>query len=229
MANTVDEQVEELFNIGAHLGHKTNRVHPKAKKYIYTIENGVSIIDLTKTADLLKNALEFVNKLGKEHKTMLVVVTKRVTSRFTEELCQKYNIPYITVKWPAGLLTNFDMIMKNVKKLISMKDDRGKGEWNKFVKHEQTKLTKELHRLERFYDGLVQLQKRPDALFVIDLKKEKNAVNEARTHHIPLIGITDTNVDPNLVDYPIPANDDAVPSIEYFLTQVIETYAKGNT
>lgn len=159
---------------------------------------------------------------------MLVVVTKRVTSKFTQELCQQHNIPYVTVKWPAGLLTNFDMIMKNVKKLITMREDQGKGEWNKFVKHEQTKLTKDLHRLERFYEGLTSLKKRPDAIFVIDLKKEKNAVKEARGHHIPLIGITDTNVNPDLVDYPIPANDDAVPSIEYFLTQIVGAYAKGN-
>ncbi len=222
-----DSRVEELFNIGAHLGHKTNRVHPKAKKYIYTVENGVSIIDLTKTVELLDKALSYVTKLGKGHETMLVVVTKRVSSKFTQELCQKYGIPYITVKWPAGLLTNFDMIMNNVKKLITMKEEREKGEWVKFVKHEQMKLSKELNRLERFYGGLVSLKKRPDALFVIDLKKEKNAVNEARAYRIPLIAITDTNVNPDLVEYAIPANDDAVPSIEYFLNTVVETYAEA--
>ncbi len=224
---TGDQEVEELFKIGAHLGHKTNRVHPKAKKYIYTIESGVSVIDLTKTVELIEKAIEFVTKLAKEQKTLLVVVTKRISSQFTKELCQKNMIPYVTVKWPAGLLTNFEMIMKNIKKLVTMKEEKEKGEWNKFVKHEQFKLTKVLNRLERFYGGLIGLTKLPDALFVIDIKKEKNAVLEAQSHKIPVVAVVDTNVNPDLITYPIPANDDSLPSIEYFVTKMVEAYNKG--
>lgn len=224
---TADSQVEELFKIGAHLGHKTNRVHPKAKKYIYTIESGVSVIDLSQTVTLLEKALEFVTKLAKEQKTLLVVVTKRISAQYTKELCQKNSIPYVSVKWPAGLLTNFEMIMKNAKKLVTMKEEKEKGDWNKFVKHEQFKLAKVMNRLERFYGGLTGLTKRPDALFVIDIKKEKNSVEEAQSHKIPVVAIVDTNVNPDLITYPIPANDDSLPSIEYFVTKVVDAYAKG--
>lgn len=223
----VDRELEELFKIGAHLGHKKNRVHPKAKKYIYTIENGTSVVDLTKTVGLLQNALDFITTLSKENKTLLVIVTKRISSQFTKDLCQKTGIPYITVKWPAGLLTNFEMIMKNVKKLKAMSEAKEKGEWNKFVKHEQMKLTKDLNRLERFYGGLIKLEKHPDALFVIDIKKEKNAVEEAKTNKIPVVAVVDTNVNPDLVSYPIPANDDSLSSIEYFVAKVVDAYAKG--
>lgn len=225
--SNINKQVEKLFKAGAHLGHKTNRIHPKAKKYIYTVENGTSVIDLAKTVDLLDKALTFITKLAEEKKTLLIVVTKRVSASFAKELCQKNGIPYVTIKWPAGLLTNFEMIMKNVKKLTAMKEEKEKGGWNKFVKHEQFALNKTLNRLERFYGGLVSLTKRPDALFVVDIKKEKNAVKEARLHKIPVVAIVDTNVDPDLAAYPIPANDDSQTSIEYFVTKVVEEYMKG--
>ncbi len=223
----INAQVTELFKLGSHLGHKTNRVHPKAKKYIYTVENGVSVIDLTKTVGLLDQALSFITQLAGEKKTLLIIATKRVSASFTKELCQQNGIPYVTIKWPAGLLTNFEMIMKNVKKLVTMKEEKEKGEWNKFVKHEQFELAKTLNRLERFYGGLVGLTKRPDVLFIVDIKKEKNAVKEARSYTIPIVAIVDTNVDPDLITYPIPANDDSQTSIEYFVTKVVEAYVKG--
>lgn len=219
--------IEEMFAVGAHLGHKTNRVHPKANKFIYTIENGVSIIDLTKTNERLDKALSFINNLSKEGKILLVVVTKRVSSLFTMELCKENNIPYVSVKWPAGLLTNFDMIIKNAKKLAAMKEARDNGEWTKYVKHEQTQMAKEINRLERLYGGLVSVTKKPDALFVVDIKKEKNAVKEAHDTGIPVIALTDTNSDPDLVQFPIPANDDSATSIEYFVKKVIEAYTQG--
>lgn len=223
----VDTQIEELFQAGSHLGHKTNRVHPKAKKNIYTIQNGVSIIDLTKTSTLLENAKKIVIQLKKEGKILLVVVTKKIASTYTQELCKNKGIPYITVKWPAGLFTNFEMIMKNVKKMNTMKKERDEGEWNKFVKHEQTQMNKELNKLEKFYGGLSQIQKLPDALFVVDVKKEKNAVKEAREKGIPVIAIADTNVDPDSVDFPIPANDDSESSIQYIVGQLVSAYSNG--
>lgn len=224
---TNNKVVEQLFALGAHLGHKTNRVHPKAKQYIYTVENGVSIIDLSKTAALLEQAKVFVTSLAAENKVMLVVMTKRISAQKTQEACLKAGLPYIIVKWPAGLLTNFDNIIKNVKKLLSMRNDKATGVWNKFVKHEQVFLTKELNRLERFYGGIANLEKLPDALFVIDVKKEKNAVKEAQTKNIPTIAVVDTNVNPDLIKYPIPANDDSPGTIEYFIDEIVEAYNKG--
>src|SRR3989339_229433 len=173
---SVDKKVTELFEAGCHLGHKNNRVHPKARKYIYSIENGVSVIDLTKTVPLLEKAKEFVKSLSENNKSILFVATKKVSSGLVNKLCQEAGIPYVTLKWPAGFLTNFEMIMKNVKKLLTMNEDKKAGGWTKFVKHEQVQLQKEINKLAKFYGGLVLLKKLPDALFVIDIKKEKNAV-----------------------------------------------------
>lgn len=220
------KQLEELFEVKAHLGHKTNRVHPKAKKNIYTVENGVSIIDLTKTASLLKTAVDFMSDLAKENKQILIVSTKKIASEKVQAMCQEHTIPYVTTKWPAGLITNFETITKNVKKLIQMKKDKAEGAWTKFVKHDRTKLEKEMLKLEKYYGGLITLEKLPDALFVVDVKKEKNAVNEATKSHILIAAIADTNVDPESVNFPIPANDDSLSSIEYIVGRIIDAYVR---
>lgn len=223
--NNTDKLIKELFDAKAHLGHKVSRVHPKAKKYIYTIQNSVSIIDLTITLNLLNNALQFVEQLAKENKIFLMVATKKIASSKIQLLAQKNQVPFITNKWPAGLISNFETITKNIKKLIQMKKERADGTWQKFVKHDRMKMEKEIIKLERGYGGLIQLNKLPDALFVVDIKKEKNAVAEARRESIPIIAIADTNVDPQLVDYPIPANDDSLSSVEYIVNKIIETYS----
>ena len=222
----IDKKVKELFEAGCHLGHKTNKIHPKAKKYIYTIDNGSSIIDLTKTVNLLEKAKEFIRDLAKNNKTLLIVVTKRIVSNFTADLCQKNNFSHVTVKWPAGLLTNFETISKNVKKLKKMREEKEQGKWSKFVKHEQIKFQKELNKLEKFYSGISMLEKLPDALFIVDIKNEKNAVKEALEKKIPIVAIVDTNVNPDAINYPIPGNDDASTSIEYFVKEIIETYVR---
>ena len=222
----IDPQIEALFQAGVHLGHKKNRIHPKAKKYIYIMQNGISVIDLTQTQTLLKKAQEFVSKLKKENKVMIVIMTKKVVAGFVAEMCKKNSIPFITMKWPAGLLTNFEMIMKNVKKMNEMRKQQLEGAWNTFIKHEQIALKKELRKLERFYGGLSDLTKKPDALFIVDIKKEKNAVKEARELKIPVVAVTDTNVNPDFIDYPIPGNDDSQSSIEYLVKEIVEAYTK---
>lgn len=222
-----NKKVEELFAAGAHLGHKSNRVHPKTNKYIYSFENGVSIIDLTKTADYLEKAKKYISELGLSKKILLVVCTKKIASNLTKELCSKNSLLFVNTKWPAGLLTNFEMIIKNVKKLNSMKEEKEKGEWSKFVKHEQVKLDKDLNKLEKFYGGIANLKKLPDALFIIDIKKEKNSVKEAGEMKITTVAVTDTNANPDLINYPIPGNDDSITSIEYFLKEIIEAYSSS--
>ena len=155
-----------------------------------------------------------------------MVATKKIASAKIQDLCQKNLIPYVSTKWPAGLLSNFETIMKNIKKLTQLKKEKTDGAWQKFVKHDRTRMEKEVIKLERDYGGLVQLNKLPDALFIVDVKKEKNAVNEALRLPIPVIAITDTNVDPHIVDYPIPANDDSLSSVEYIVNKIVDTYAK---
>lgn len=218
--------VKTLFEAELHLGHKKNRLHPKARKFVYRIDNGVSIIDLTQTAKQLDSAIEFLKRSAEENKKMLVVATKKVASALVAEYCKKYNIPYVTVKWLPGLLTNFETIIKNVKKLNEMKAERQSGEWDKLTKHERGQLSKRVARLDKFYGGISMLEKLPDILFVIDIKKEHNAVTEARKSHIPVVAIADTNTDPDDVQYPIVANDDSPKSVEYLIKEIIESFTK---
>jgi len=222
----IDKKVAELFSAGCHLGHKNNRVHPKARKYIYSIENNVSVIDLAQTAVLLEKAKEAIKKLSTEGKSILVVSTKKVGSETIAKLCKEQNLPYIFLKWPAGLLTNFEMIKKNISKLTQMKKEKENGDWNRFVKHEQVKLQKKLAKLEKFYGGVEQMTQIPAALIIIDIKKEKNAFREAVMMNIPVIAVVDTNVSSSNVTYPIPGNDDSLTSIEYLAKELISSYGK---
>jgi small subunit ribosomal protein S2 len=220
-----EKKVEELFKLGAHLGHRKNRVHPKAKKYIYKIENQTSIIDLTQTVSLLEKAKEYVQKLKKDKKSILFVGTKRSAANIIKELGEKYGFYYITNKWPPGFLTNFEMFLKNnIKKMNKMREEKEKGEWQKFIKHEQVKLQKELNKVERVYQGVSTMEKLPDVLFIVDIKKEKNAITEAKKLNIPVIAIVDTNVNPDLFDYPIPANDDSAETVAYIIKEIVDSY-----
>ncbi len=221
-----DSDVQKLFELGAHLGHKKNRLYPKSRKYIYKIINGVSIIDLSQTITQLEEAKKAMTQYALEGKTVLVVATKKVASQFVQDFAQTNNLSSITNKWLPGLLTNFDTIIKNVKKLKDLKEQKTQGEWTKFVKHEQVQLEKQLTKLEKFYGGLEALDKRPDVLFIVDIKKEKNAVKEAIGYHIPVVALVDTNSNPDQVDFPIVANDDAAIVVEHIVREVLESYSK---
>jgi len=216
--------VQVLFEAELHLGHKKNRLHPRARKYVYRIDNGVSIIDLTQTVNQLKNAKDFIAKLRKEEKTLLVVATKKVANQVVSEFCRSHKISFITTKWLPGLLTNFETLAKNIKKLNDLKAAEAQGDWGNLAKHEVVKLKKECAKLEKFYGGISTLVKHPDALFIIDSKKEANAVIEAAKSKIPVVAITDTNTDPSSVTYPIVANDDSPKSIEYLIAELLKSY-----
>ena len=223
--NTIDtELVKALFEAEVHLGHKKNRLHPKAKRYVYRIENGTSIIDLTITAKQLKTAKAFLKKSKEEDKKLMIVATKKVAMQLISDLGTEHNIPYITTKWLPGLLTNFPTLIKNVKKMNEMRTQKTEGEWEKLVKHERFNLQKRLARLEKLYSGLSQVTAKPDVLFVIDTRREHNAVREAFLTHTPVVGITDTNTDPQEVTYPIVANDDSPKAVEYIISEVLSSY-----
>lgn len=221
------QEIKSLFELGAHLGHKKNRLHPKSRKYVYTLLNGVSIIDLVQTVTQLEKAKQVLSQAAKEEKFLLVVQTKKVASQFTAELCAKHNIYYITHKWLPGLLTNFDSIIKNVKKLQKMQEEKAAGDWDKFVKHERTSLTKKLSSLEKIYRGILGLTKLPDILLVSDIKREKNSINEAKKSRIRVVAIVDTNCNPDEVDYPVVANDDRPEVVQKILGELIEAYANN--
>jgi len=227
MTKAADEkQIKALFDLGAHLGHKKNRIHPKARQYIYTMINGTSIIDLNQTVKQLKTAKAYLAGQAKSGKRALVVVTKKIANQSTRALCRSLKIPSVTVKWPPGLLTNFENIMKNVKKLKELEEGKTSGQWAKFVKHEQVKLAKHLNRLNTFYGGLADLTKRPDILILVDTKAEKNALKEAAETHIPVVAVMDTNSDPDRVQYPVMANDDTAAVVEYLVKEIVNAYAQ---
>lgn len=218
------KQVQTLFEAELHLGHKKNRLHPRARKYVYRIDNGVSIIDLTQTVPQLNAAKEFIAKLKEENKVLLVVATKKVAAQVVAGFCKTHSLSYLTTKWLPGLLTNFETLAKNIKKLNDLKAAEAQGDWGALAKHEIVKLKKQITKLEKFYGGISTLIKHPDALFIIDSKKESNAVIEAAKTKIPVVAITDTNTDPSSVTYPIVANDDSPKSIEYLIAELLKPY-----
>lgn len=219
------KELETLFGLGAHLGHKKNRLDPKARKNVYRIENGTSIIDLTKTITQLEKATEFLKDSAKKGEVILVVGTKKVASSILKDLCAEKNISYMTTKWLPGLLTNFETLINNVKKLKTLKEEQNNGEWDKLVKHERMALAKEITKLERLYGGLESLESKPNILVVVDPKKEKNAVKEAQSFKIPVVALVDTNANPETIDYPVVANDDASEVVEYIMSSLLTTYA----
>lgn len=222
-------EVKELFELGAHLGHKKNRLHPKSRKFIYKIVNGVSIIDLTLTVGQLDVAMKALTQAGKDGKNLLVVATKKVAAQYVSEISKEHNIPAVTSKWLPGLLTNFDTIIKNVKKLKKMQEEKTTGEWEKYVKHERIAMDKDIIKLSKFYGGLIYLEKRPDILLIVDIKKEKNAVSEARMYDLPIVALTDTNTNPELVNYPIVINDDSAEVVHYAIKELVGAYVKGRS
>lgn len=224
---SITAQVERLFNAGVHLGHKKNRLHPKARKYVYKIVNGTAVIDLTQTVVQLQTAIKFLKSQAKDGKVLLVVGTKKTVSQYVSDICKEHGIAHISIKWMPGLLTNFETLMKNVKKMKELEEAKSRGEWDKFVKHERTKLSKLLNRLKKLYVGLTELQKKPDVMLIIDIKKEKNALIEARKHNIPVVALTDTNANPDTITYPIVGNDDSALAAHLIIKDLIEAYSSN--
>lgn len=214
-------KLEDMMKAGMHFGHRTNRWHPKMKPFIFTQKNGVYIINLEKTQEQLKSALEYMIKLKQEDKIILFVGTKKQVKESMKNMAEAIACPYITGKWIGGLITNFPVIKKSIKKYQDLLSDRESGRLSKYTKKEQLDFDREIKRLEERVGGLVGLTRLPDAIFIWDLKEEKTAVAEASEKHIPIIAVCDTNVNPELAVYPIPANDDATKTVE-LLTQTIQ-------
>lgn len=219
--------LQDLLKVGCHFGHQSTRLHPKARSFIFTKRDKVHIIDLAKTKEGLEKAGEFVKDITSKGEEILFVATKRQAKGVVTEMAQKVGAPYFTRRFIGGFLTNFKEVKKNIEKLNKMTDEQGKGEWEKFTKHEQAKLKRELAKLEILYGGVKNVEKLPEALFIVDINKEAGVLREARRKEMPVVAIVDTNTDPTLVDFPIPANDDAVGSIKYIAEYIAQAYQEG--
>ncbi|HNV12518.1 MAG TPA: 30S ribosomal protein S2 [bacterium] len=210
-------KLEEMLKAGMHFGHRTNRWHPKMEPFIFTKKNGIYIINIEKTQEQLKNALEYMIKLKQEDKIILFVGTKKQVKSKMKEMAEAVKSPYIVGKWLGGLLTNFFVIKKSIKKYQDLLADKESGRLAKYTKKEQLDFDRETKRLEERVGGLTALTRLPDAIFIWDLKEEKTAVEEATAKNIPIIAVCDTNVNPELAKFPIPANDDATKTVTLLL------------
>lgn len=223
----IKTSLEELLEAGAHLGHEAKKWNPKMAEYIYASKEGIHIFDLTKTKELLDEALKALEQKAGQGGIILLVGTKRQAKDIIKESADAVGMPYIVTRWLGGTLTNFNQILVSIRKLKDMKKARESGEYNKYTKKERLLKDKEILKLEHFLGGIIELTKPPDMLFVVDTAKEKIAVDEAYRMNIPVVGIVDTNGDPDKVEYPIPANDDAAKSISLIVSLAAQAIKKG--
>ena len=225
---TPEFDLKEMLETGAHFGHQAKRWHPKMGEYIHTKLDGVHIIDLIKTAEELKKACIFAYELGKNGKTLIFVGTKRQAREIVKKQALEAGAMYIINRWLGGFISNWEQVSQSNKRMQEIRTGLEEGKFKHYTKKERVVLDKEAQRLERFFAGVAALRKNPDALFVIDVGQEEVAVKEATEKGIPVIGLVDTNCDPTAIDYVIPANDDAVKSIEYFVTAIAQAYKAGS-
>ena len=206
--------MKQLLESGVHFGHTTRRWNPKMAKYIFTARNGIYIIDLQKTANEIEKAYAALLEIAKNEGRVLFVGTKKQAQEAVKEEAARSGQFYVNQRWLGGTLTNFKTIKKRIQKLQDLYKMEENGSFEKLPKKEVIKLIAEREKLEKFLGGIKEMQKLPDALFIVDPRKERNAILEARKLNIPVFGIVDTNCDPDDVDYVIPANDDAIRAVK---------------
>lgn len=212
-----------MLKAGVHFGHKKSKRHPKMSQYIYTVRNGISIIDLGKTTTKLNEALEYVKDITSKGGVILFVGTKKQARETVKETAEKCGMPYVTERWLGGTFTNFEKIASSIKRLEKMVSEKESGELEKkYNKKERLEIDREIKRLERKFGGIKTMKKLPEAVFIIDIKEDLTAVTESNSKKIPIVAIVDTNVDPTLVSYSIPSNDDAIGAIKLMTNAVAD-------
>jgi small subunit ribosomal protein S2 len=219
--------VKDLLEAGVHFGHQTKRWNPKMKEYIFGERNGIYILDLSKTARLFEHAEQFVTSLAAEGRTALFVGTKRQAKEAIAEEAQRCGMFYVNERWLGGLLTNFTTIQRSLARLRDLEAMSTDGRYETLSKKEVARLEKEKRKLQKNLDGIRAMSRLPDVLFVVDTKHEQIAVDEARKLKIPVIGIVDTNCDPDEVEFPVPGNDDALRSIKLFASRIADAINEG--
>lgn len=228
MATDIEVDIKQLFEAGAHFGHKTSRWHPKMAPYIHSKRGGIHVIDLNQTASCLETALSFISKQAADGKQVLLVGTKRQAKDVIKNLANETNMPYITGRWLGGTLTNWSTIGGRVKHLKELEARMASGELaNKYSKLEVQRYQEEIDHLNDLYGGIKELNYMPGAVFVVDTITDDLAVKEANKLGIPVIAITDTNSDPSFIDYPIPANDDAIKTIQIMADYIKQAIDRG--
>lgn len=226
MAVTVD--IKELFEAGVHFGHKTSRWHPKMAPYIHSKRQDSHIIDLTKTVEALDVALPFITKVTASGKKVLFVGTKKQAKDAVKAVAERSGQPYVTERWIGGMLTNVETMSSQIKKLKDLERRMANGDLEKrYNKLEVQRFQEEIDELNQKYDGIKDLTGKPGAVIVVDIVSDANAVKEAKTLGVPVIGVVDTNANPSGIDYPIPGNDDAIKGLEVLLDYFAKAAEEG--
>lgn len=219
--------IQELLDNGVHFGHLTRKWDPNMAPYIYTERNGVHIIDLYKTAAKIEETSEALKKIANSGRKVLFVATKKQAKDVVSEKAKAVGMPYITERWPGGMLTNFITIRKAVKKMSSIDRMKTDGSFDALSKREKLQINRQREKLEKNLGSIADMTRLPGAIFVVDIKKEHIAVAEAQNLNIPIFAMVDTNSDPRLVDFVIPSNDDASKSIDKVLSYITDAIAEG--
>ena len=220
--------IKQLLEAGVHFGHNTRRWNPKMQEYIYIERNGIYVIDLQKTVKKFEEAYNFVSKLAAEGGTMLFVGTKKQAADAIKEEAVRCGMYYVNVRWPGGMMTNFKTIKRSINRLNSLNKMKEDGTFDLLPKKEVAALQKEIFDLEKSYGGIKTMEELPSAIFVVDTKKEANAVAEAKKLGIPVVAIVDTNCDPDDADYVIPGNDDAIRAIKLISSVLADAIITAN-
>ena len=228
MAKYKTPKIQDLIDAGVHFGHQVKRWHPSMEPYIYTARKNLHIIDLEVTEKLLKEASDFLFEIAKKGGKIVFVGTKKQARDVIEIEAKNSGAMYVTERWLGGTVTNFEVIKKNnIDKLLDLKRKKEEGELEMYTKKERLLIDREIERLERFVGGLTNLKKAPDAMVVIDSRREKTAIREANRANIPIVALIDTNCDPAGIEYPVPGNDDAIKSIAIVVKAMSEAVAEG--
>ncbi len=219
--------MKQLLEAGVHFGHQTRRWNPKMAEYIFTERNGIYIIDLQKTVKKLEEAYMFVREIAADGGEVLFVGTKKQAQDSVKEEAIRCGMPFVNARWLGGMLTNFNTIQKRIKRLAQLKAMEADGTFDLLPKKEVTKLNLEIEKLEKFMGGITEMKKQPAAMFIVDPRKERIAVLEAKKLGIPIVAIVDTNCDPDEVDYVIPGNDDAIRAVKLIAGAMADAIIEG--
>lgn len=223
----VDPEVEEMSKAGVHLGHSKTKAHPSMAPYIFGVRNSISLIDLLKTKEKLHAALDFLKTSVGNKGMILLVGTRPAAKRIVKEIGEKTGMPYFVERWIGGTLTNYKVVSERIKHLEKLEQEKKTGEFEKYTKKERLKKGEEIEKLDKFFGGIRNLKQMPQAVFVVDITTDSIAVREARKMKIPVVALVDTNSNAEIVDWPIPANDDALPAIRYMMGRVLEAIEEG--
>jgi small subunit ribosomal protein S2 len=223
MAKDIKINIDEMAAAGVNLGHRVSKLHPKMKQYVSGIKNNVHIFDLEKTAKELEKALAFISKIVAENKSIVFVSTKIQLKNLVKEAAEECGIPYVTERWLGGTFTNFETIQKRVTYFKDLEKKKESGELEKYTKKERLNFDREIAKLKTKFEGIRNMQKLPDAVVIFGLDKDITAAREAKKKGIKIVSIVDTNTNPDIADYAIPANDDAIMAVSYIIDKVKQT------